>query len=159
MVTSIRRGRGAVGSGKGDMLFVSFILGGTNYGVEVDEVYGIYHGLPIIPTPDSPHPLSGEIQLVDRRIPIVNLHGVADSMQTRSCLTPHWILIVDSTKGPVGFVVDRVHEVVRFAPGNVTVSEDSAPGPVGSYVMAVAENAERRVYLPDFSRLLNDTVQ
>ena len=36
------------------MLFVSFVLGGTDYAVEVEEVYGIYHSLPIIPTPDSP---------------------------------------------------------------------------------------------------------
>jgi len=115
--------------------------------------------LPIIPTPDSPHPLSGEIQLVDRRIPIVNLHSIADLNENQVCMSPHWILIVDSIKGPVGFIVDRVHEVVRFAPANVTISEESAPGPVGNYVMAVAAHGDRRMYLPDFSRLLNDTVQ
>jgi purine-binding chemotaxis protein CheW len=139
------------------MLFVSFVLGGTDYGVEVDEVYGIYHGLPIIPTPDSPAVYAGEIQLVDRRIPIVNLRRFAGVSDT--CVPPHWIVIVDNVKGPVGFVVDRVSEVVKLTPASLTITDATAPGPVGNYVMAVASHENRPMYLPDFGRLLQDAVQ
>jgi purine-binding chemotaxis protein CheW len=141
------------------MLFVSFVLGGTDYAVEVEEVYGIYHGLPIIPTPDSPTCVSGEVQLVDRRIPVVNLRRFAGIHDVHAYRSPYWILIVDHKQGPVGFGVDRVTEVVKLTSANFTISEDTAPGPVGAYVMAVAKHGDRSLFVPDFSRLLHDAVQ
>jgi purine-binding chemotaxis protein CheW len=141
------------------MLFVSFVLGGTDYAVEVEEVYGIYHSLPIIPTPDLSPSMEGEVQLVDRRIPVVNLRRFAGIRDGLGQKTPHWILIVDHKQGPIGFMVDGVTEVVRLSPANLTISDQKAPGPVGDYIMAVARHDNKAVYMPDFSRLLHDAVQ
>ena len=159
MVTTTRRGQGAVGSGRKEMLFVSFALGETDYAVEVEEVYGIYHGLPIIPTPDSPSCMAGEVQLVDRRIPVVNLRRFAGMQDAPVNRMPHWILIVDHRQGPVGCVVDHVSEVMKLSPANLSISDDERAGPVGDYVMAVATHGDRRMYVPDFSRLLHDATQ
>ena len=141
------------------MLFVSFALGETTYGVEVEEVYGIYHGLPIIPTPDSPQPLAGEVQLADRRVPVVSLRQFAGMDDHQVRLSPRWILVVDHARGPVGFVVDHVNEVVKLTPANLTLWVKGAPGPVGNYVMAVADQGDQRMYLPEFSRLIKDAVE
>ncbi len=141
------------------MLFVSFVLGGTDYAVEVEDVYGIYHGLPIIPMPDSPPRIAGELQLVNRRIPVVNLRRSAGTGDAHAQRSPRWILIVDHRQGPVGLVVDRVSEVVSLTPAHLTISDKAAPGPAGDYVTAVARHGNRPVYLPDFSRLLQDAIQ
>ncbi len=138
------------------MLFVTFVLGGTDYAVEVDEIHGIYHSLPVIPTPDAPPYIEGEVQLVHRRIPVVNLRRFAGMHDAQSLRSPHWILIVEHREGPVGIVVDKVSEVVKLTPASLTISEDTAPGPVGEYVMAVAKHGGRALYVPDFSRLLCD---
>jgi purine-binding chemotaxis protein CheW len=155
----IGRHQGAVGSNRQDMLFVSFVFGGMNYGVEVGEVYGIYHGLPIIPTPDSAPSVEGEVQLVDRRVPVVNLRHFAGMNDRQSQAGPHWIVVVDDSRGPVGIVVDGVSEVVKLTPSHMTPSDAPFPGPVGEYVMAVATHEDHPMYLPDFGRLLHDAVQ
>jgi purine-binding chemotaxis protein CheW len=158
--STIARSKGAVGSPKQDMHFVSFMLGGMHYGVEVSDVYGIYHGLPIIPTPDSSPSVAGELQLVDRRIPVVSLRRFA-GMRERGGAEhgPEWIVIVENSRGPIGLVVDGVSEVVKLTPSNVILSKSPAPGPVGNYVTAVASHEDHPMYLPDFTRLLHDAVQ
>ena len=160
MSATISRNKAVAGTPNQDMRFVAFVLAGMYYGVEIGDVYGIYHGLPIIPTPDASPSLAGEVQLVDRRIPVVSLRRFAGLHDGQSAERgPEWIVIVENSKGPVGLVVDGVSEVVKLAPSNVVLSKEPAPGPVGGYVTAVARHEDRPMYLPDFSRLLQDAVE
>jgi purine-binding chemotaxis protein CheW len=148
--------RSSVGAPSHDPVFVRFELGGQAYGVDVAEVYGIYHGLPLIPLPDSPPFMDGEVQLADRRIPVVNLRRFAGMPEMNRGTEPRWILMVHNIHGPVGLTVDRVQEVIRLTKKNLGQPTAHAPSPVAEYVTAVADVAGHPMYLPDFSRLLCD---
>ncbi len=159
MSTTLTRSRGTVGSSRSDLQFVSFVIGDADYGVNVSDVYGIYHGLPLIPNSDWPSILEGEVQLADRRIPVVNLRrfaGLADTVETDSA---SWIVMVNDQRGPVGFVVDRVTEVVRLAERSLETPHDVGPCPVSDYLIAVARHRGRPMLLPDWNRLLHDATQ
>jgi purine-binding chemotaxis protein CheW len=157
-ITSLHT-RSSVGTPSADLQLVSFAVGGMDYGVDVADVYGIYHGLAIIPSPDAAPFLDGEVQLAGRRIPIVNLRRFAGMLGDVSNRAPQWIVMVSHPGGPVGLVVDKVSEVLKIPPQNLRPLEDSCSCPVSDYIVAQAHHQGRSVYLPDFSRLLHDAVQ
>jgi purine-binding chemotaxis protein CheW len=159
MATTTIMRRGAVGQGSRELQFVSFALGEQNYGVEVADVQGIYHGLSIIPNPDSPPFLEGEVQLAGRRVPVVNLRRFAGMADLHDRARPNWIVMVNNPVGPVGLLVDRVIEVLELRTSTLNPPDDAAMSPVGDYIVAVANHDGGTMYLPDFTRLLHDAVQ
>ncbi|MFZ5432403.1 MAG: chemotaxis protein CheW [Calditrichota bacterium] len=145
-----------MGSNQENLSFVSFALGEDDYAINVGEVYGIYHGLPVIPNPDGPAFLEGDVQFRDVRVPIVNLRrfaGMSDSRQTG-----RWILMVNNSGGPVGLVVDRVMEVVKLKPDSLQPAPDGINGPVSDYITAIADHHGRSMFVPDFNRLIHDVI-
>lgn len=159
MANTVTRQRHAVGRGSRDLHFVSFALGEHAYGVDVADIHGIYHGLPIIPNPDNQPFLEGDVQLANQRIPIINLRRFAGLSDMPSCASPCWIVMVDAIGGPVGFVVDQVIEVLRLDASSIEPPADTAASPVRDYITAVANHNGRTMYLPDITRLLHDAVQ
>jgi purine-binding chemotaxis protein CheW len=158
MVNRTTFARRAASAPSRDLQFVSFSLGSWSYGVHVADVYGIYHGLPLIPTPDLAANLDGEVQLADRRIPVINLRRFSGMEDPSAGSTARWILMVNDTSGPVGLIVDCVTEVVNLTPENVRLSPDGDTGPVRDYVTAVADSHGQSIYVPDLSRLLHDAI-
>ncbi|RPH92852.1 purine-binding chemotaxis protein CheW [candidate division KSB1 bacterium] len=152
------KARSAVGKGNRDLLFVSFKLGEDDYGVEVADVHGIYHGLPIIPNPDAPSFIEGDVQLAGRRIPVVNLRRFAGMADPAKESGTRWILMVNNSSGPVGLEVDRVIEVLRLTPQNLQDPDEHRKSPVHDYVVAVASHNGQSMFLPDISRLVNDAI-
>jgi chemotaxis signal transduction protein len=147
-----------VGMGRSDLQLVSFYLNGYQFAVDVDDVYGIYHGLPIIPTPDLSTNIDGEIQVSDQRLPVLNLRrfvGIgADSAMT-GCT---WVVAINQPGGPVGIAVDRVAEVVRLEPQSLTQVEEALAVPAGEYIQATASYHGRTLLLPDINRLIQDAM-
>ena len=159
MATTVTRQRNAVGRGSRELQFVSFALGEQAYGVDVADVHGIYHGLPIIPNPDNQPYLDGDVQLADQRIPVINLRRFAGMTEAHNLTTPRWIVMVEAVGGPIGLVVDRVIEVLRVEASSIAPPADNTTSPVRDYIMAVANHNGRTMFLPDFTRLVHDAVQ
>lgn len=152
--TSVLR---STGTPSREMQFVSFVLGQWEYGVNVDDVYGIYHGLPLIPNPDMPSNLDGEVQLADRRIPVLNLRRFSGMDDPAGSSPARWILMVNNgSGGPIGLIVDKVTEVVKLLPSDVKLNPAADAGPVKSYVTAMADLSGHSLFMPDLSRLLHD---
>jgi purine-binding chemotaxis protein CheW len=159
MATTTFERRRAVGQGSRELQFVSFGLGEQSYGVEVADVHGIYHGLPIIPNPDSPPFLEGEVQLSGKRVPVISLRRFAGLADLHDRPRTNWIVMLNNTTGPVGLMVDRVIEVVRLHASSLNPPDDTAISPVSDYIVAVARHDGGTMFLPDFTRLLHDAVQ
>jgi purine-binding chemotaxis protein CheW len=130
-----------------------------DYVVSVSDVHGIYHGLPLIPTPDLPPAMDGEVQLGDRRIPVLNLRRFAGMSDEGCGSVAPWIVMVNDDRGPIGLAVDRVTEVVQLSEQGLQRAEDLSSEPVGEYIVAVARHHGRSMYLPDWNRLLHDAIQ
>lgn len=159
MATTVTRQRNAVGRGSRELQFVSFALGEQAYGVDVADVHGIYHGLPIIPNPDNQSFLEGDVQLADQRIPIINLRRFAGMSDAHCTAAPCWIVMIEAIGGPIGFVVDRVIEVLRLEASSLKPPADNTTSPVREYITAEANHNGRIMYLPDITRLVHDAVQ
>ena len=105
---------GVVSFGRSDLKVVSFKLGDCDYGVDVSEVMGIYRGLPVIPTPDMPAHVDGEICLQDQRIPVISMRRFVGMDEPATIPISRWIMVLRHNHGPVGLAVDCVTEVVRL---------------------------------------------
>jgi purine-binding chemotaxis protein CheW len=158
MTTTITPRRSVVGQGSRELQFVSFALGEQSYGVEVADVHGIYHGLPIIPNPDTPPFLEGEVQLAGRRVPVINLRRFAGMADIPDRALARWIVMINNPAGPVGLLVDRVIEVLKLRASTLKPPAGTATSPVSDYIVAVANHDGGTMYLPDFTRLLQDAV-
>ena len=158
MSSTAIRSSSRVGSHPENLSFVSFVLGDNNFVINVSDVHGIYHGLSIIPNPDGPSFLEGDVQFGEQRIPVVNLRRFAGMSDCDDCSSGQWILMLHDHNGPVGLVVDRVTEVVKLKPESLKPTPDDLNGPVSDYISAVAEYQGRSMLVPDFNRLLHDII-
>ena len=158
MSTAITANPSRVGSDRENLSFVSFVLGENDYAVNVSEVCGIYHGLSVIPNPDGPAFLEGEILYRNHKVPIVNLRRFAGMSDAQFDRSGRWILMVGDQNGPVGLVVDKVTEVIKLQPNAIEQTTEHVNSPVANYVTAVANHRGRSMLVPDFNRLLHDAI-
>jgi purine-binding chemotaxis protein CheW len=159
MATTTTLRRHAVGQGSRELQFVSFALGDQKYGVEVADVHGIYHGLSIVPNPDTPPFWEGEVQFSGRRIPVINLRRFAGMADAADSPPARWMVVIHGPAGPVGLLVDRVIEVLKLRASSLEAPDDAVLSPVADYVTAIANHDGGTVFLPDFTRLLHDATQ
>ncbi|MCL4305241.1 chemotaxis protein CheW [bacterium] len=92
---------------------VCFRLGGWRVGLTVDEVRGLFVGLPLIPTSNPDY--SGEVQLAFGRVPVLDMRhviGTENSHRNGSAT----IALVDTVDGPLGLAFDHADEVIPVHP-------------------------------------------
>jgi purine-binding chemotaxis protein CheW len=157
MAGTLTQNRRSVGVPAQNLRLVSFSIGASDYGVDVTDIHGIYHGLPLIPTPDgSALFVDGEVQLADQRIPVVNLRRFSGLDAPAAHAAPRWVVMVDDVQGPVGFAVDKVTEVIRLTAADLAPASPPEANPLADYIVAVAAYHGRPLLLPDLGRLVHD---
>ena len=132
----------------GEMRVVHFQLDDMNFAADVEEIQAICWASPIIPTPDSPEYIEGDLHLRDKRVPVINLRhllGIAPRRHDEDMR----ILVMQTSKGPVGMLVDKLHEVIKLPPGAVMPPSTGDP----EYISAVVPGCN--LLLPDFERLVD----
>ncbi len=147
----------AIGAGRRDLQLVTFRLGHWEFGADVTDVRGIYHGLPMIPTPDAPDSVAGDIQISGERISVLRLsHLFGQDEATRN--GNWWIIVLNLLDGPIGLMVDKVTEVVRLEPHALHAPDDEQH-PAKAYVTAVARQHERTISLLNYSALAREMLK
>lgn len=147
----------AIGAGRRDLQLVTFRLGEWEFGADVTEVGGIYHGLPMIPTPDAPDAIAGDIQISGERISVLRLsHLFGQHEATRN--GNWWIIVLNLLDGPIGLMVDKVTEVVRLE-ANLLRAPYDKHHPAKDYVTAVANRHGRAISLLDYSALARELLK
>lgn len=132
----------------GEMRVVHFQLEKMNFAADVEEIQAICWASPIIPTPDMPDYVEGELYLRDFRVPVINLRQLL-GLAPRRLDEDMRILVMQTSKGPVGMLVDKLHEVIKLPPGAVMPPSKGHP----VYVSAVVPGCN--LLLPDFERLMD----
>jgi len=137
--------------------YLTFSLGGEEYGIGILKIREIIGMLPITSVPETPHFLKGVINLRGKVIPVVDLRlrfGMPVIAYTeRTCI------IVVEMKGAgglvsVGIVVDAVSEVL-----NIKADEIEAPPAFGArlntdYILGMAKMGKGVKLLLDIDRVL-----
>ncbi len=132
----------------GEMRVVHFQLEEMNFAADVEEIQAICWAYPIIPTPDLPEYVEGELYLRDLRVPVINLRCLL-GIAPRRLDEDMRILVMQTSKGLVGMLVDKLHEVIKLPPGAVMPPSKGHP----EYISAVVPGCN--LLLPDFERLID----
>ena len=149
--------RASVSSGPRDLQLVTFRIGDYEFGADVSDVQGIYHGLPMIPTPDAPDVIAGDVQICGERISVLNLSRLYASSEGRA--SEWWIIVLNLLGGPVGLKVDKVTEVVKLSVSAMAAIPQPESHPLHNYVRAVAQHQGRTIRVVDFTAMLKEHLQ
>jgi purine-binding chemotaxis protein CheW len=93
--------------------FISFAIGGDQYGVDIMAVREIKEWSNVTPLPNQPDYMRGVLNLRGAIVPILDLRcrfgqGLTDATPT------HIVLIVQIAGRPIGLLADRVLDIVSF---------------------------------------------
>lgn len=134
--------------------YLTFHLGGEEYGVPITTVREIIGTLPVTPVPSSPPEMEGVINLRGRVIPVL-------SMRRRFGLPaveadPHNVILVveGGADGVVGLSVDRVDEVATFAAADVEPPPNHGGYGATSAVLAIGKSQGRIRILLDVIKVI-----
>ena len=135
--------------------YLTFILDEEHYGIDISNVLEIVGMQKITQMPQQPDYVNGVINLRGRIIPTIDVRTRFNKEKAkydeRTC-----IIVVDVQETMVGFIVDRVDEVL-------TIQEESISEPPrfnqdfkGRYVKGIAKVEDTIIMLLESERLLSE---
>jgi purine-binding chemotaxis protein CheW len=134
---------------------VTFEVGKEEFAVDILTVQEINRMLQITHVPQSPPDVEGVINLRGRIIPVVDLRkrfgmpAVEHNSESR-------IIVVEVSGRVIGFVVDRVHEVLRIDSSIVDPAPEMASAEHSEYIMGVGKLQDRLLILLDLEKLFGN---
>ncbi len=138
--------------------YLTFSLGGEEYGIGILKVKEIIGMMPITPVPQTPHFVKGVINLRGKVIPVIDLRlkfGMeAIPYNERTCI------IVVETAGSgssylmMGLVVDSVSEVMNIKEEDIEDSPAFGTRLSTEYILGMAKAGDSVKILLDIDRVL-----
>jgi purine-binding chemotaxis protein CheW len=144
------------GQNTGETLqLVSFCVNDEHYAVDILRVQEINRMMNITQVPESPAGVEGVINLRGRIIPIMDLR-VRFGMPAAERTEESRIVVVEAAGATVGFIVDRVHEVLRISSSTVDPAPTLSSSGNSRYIQGVAKLEDHLVILLDLDSLLGE---
>jgi purine-binding chemotaxis protein CheW len=137
---------------RGEAQIVVFKLEGENYGIEIGQVREIIRKREITPMPRQPPYVEGVINMRGTIIPVINLKkrfGFQGDASTHS-----HAIIVESTHGLVGMLVDAVSEVIRVYPDQIHPAPSMMRGINRDYLRGICRLDDELLIYLDVSKVV-----
>lgn len=131
---------------------VTFEVGDEEFAIDILAVQEINRMLSITRVPQSPACVEGVINLRGRIIPVLDLRE-RFAMEPKAHGNESRIVVVDVAGRTLGFIVDRVHEVLRVDGSIVEPPPSLSSGVNVDYVRGVGKLNDRLLILLDLNRL------
>ncbi len=133
--------------------WVAFRLGDEEFAIAIEYVSIIERMKPITHLPHTPVHVEGVVNLRGEVIPVISLRKRL-GMPPRELDDETRIIILQSSQGKVGLIVDAVTKVTEVASAEI----EPAPTLIGSvsaqYIVGVVKQGERLVILLDQNQLV-----
>jgi len=132
---------------------VVFTLGEENYGIDIFQINEIIRLPEVTSIPRTENHMRGLVNLRGKTIPVIDLNkrfgqfSKEDGDDTR-------IIVVDSTDGVVGIVVDAVSEVITLEPNQIEPAPALVAGQDCQFVKGVAKTENGLITLIDLNLIL-----
>jgi purine-binding chemotaxis protein CheW len=140
--------------------FLTFVLGGEEYGVTILQVQGIQGWDRVTPIPNTPDFILGVINLRGAIVPIVDLRRRFGMPAAEFGPTTVVIVVrvaqVDRNERTLGLVVDAVSEVCNVSAGDRKPAPDFGSHIKTDFVKGLATVENRMVILLDIDRLVSE---
>lgn len=135
--------------------YLTFILDKDYYGIDISNVKEIIGMQKITQMPQQPDYVNGVINLRGRIIPTIDVRTrfrkEKIEYDERTC-----IIVVDVQETMIGFIVDRVDEVITISPESISDPPRFNQDFKGRYVKGIAKIEDRIIMLLDSSLLLTE---
>lgn len=146
------RAAGGIGAGGHQLQLVTFGIGEEEFGVDILAVQEINRMMELTRVPQSPPEVEGVINLRGKIIPVLDLrkrfglNAAEHSDQSR-------IIVVDVGGRTLGFIVDRVHEVLRIDSKIVEPAPTMVCSVDSDFIAGVGKLEDRLLILLDLNKL------
>jgi purine-binding chemotaxis protein CheW len=141
---------------EGEGVILGVKLGAEDYGIDTTQVREIIRMRQITPIPRQPSYVEGVMNVRGAIIPVVNLKK-RFGLRENGSKHPH-IVIVESSKGLVGMLVDSVTEVVRVPAELVHPPPQVTKGIDSEYLRGICRLGEKLMIYLDLEKLLRQAV-
>ena len=133
--------------------FLTFILQGEEYGLEILKVREIIGLMNITHVPDTPEYVKGVINLRGQVIPVIDLRAKF-SMDKGNYGDRTCIIVVDVKGLMMGIVVDTVSEVVHIDDSYIENTPDFGTKMNTDYILGMGKVGEKVKILLDIGKVL-----
>jgi purine-binding chemotaxis protein CheW len=137
-------GESGLSANKDNLKYVSFFLGMEEYAININYIQEINRVSNVTKVPNCPSHVMGVINLRGKIIPLVELKSrlsIGKTKIDKQCR----VIVVESGPKLLGFLVDRVSQVVSFSKNQIEETPDE---------VAADENFIREIVKLDDSRLV-----
>lgn len=135
--------------------YLTFIIENEYLGIDISSVIEIIKMQKITQMPQQPDYVNGVINLRGKIIPTIDVRTRFGKQKAeydeRTC-----IIVVDVRDTMVGFIVDRVDEVISISDENISLPPKFNNDFKGKYVKGIAKIEENIIMLLESSLLLNE---
>jgi len=143
----------AAGQTDGDQLqLVTFEVESEEFAIDILAVQEINRMMQITRVPKSPREVEGVINLRGRIIPVIDLRR-RFNMTGKPADEHSRIIVVEVASRVIGFIVDRVHEVLRINKGIVEPPPSMITSVRSDYIAGVGKLEDRLLIMLDLERL------
>ena len=133
--------------------YLTFLLAGEEYGIEILRVQEIISVLPVTRVPRTPPFIRGVINLRGKVIPIVDLR---EKLGLPAATEPAQVMIVVQVRGiPFGIVVDSVSEVASIPASEIGAAPDFGDPFCSDFLLGLGRSGDRLRLLLDIERVLS----
>lgn len=134
---------------------VTFWVGAEEFAVEILAVREINRMTEVTHVPEAPACVEGVINLRGLIVPIVDLRKRFGTPSDRSDDDTR-IIVVEVNKRLIGFIVDRVSEVLRLDRDVIDPAPDLGHSEVGQFISGVGKLEDRLIILLNIGLLVSD---
>ena len=137
---------------------VSFVVENEEFGVDILNVQEIIRTVEITRVPKSPEFVEGVINLRGKIVPVIDLRkrfGIAEKKHDAETR----IIVVELPDKVVGFLVDKVKEVIRVEKSVIEPPPELTTSINANYITGVAKLQDRLLILLDLDKVLSSDEQ
>ncbi len=137
---------------------VSFVVEDEEFGVDILKVQEIIRTVDITRVPKSPEFVEGVINLRGKIVPVIDLRirfGIAKHERDNETR----IIVVELSDRVVGFLVDKVKEVIRVEKNIIEPPPELTTSISSNYITGVAKLQDRLLILLDLDKVLSGEEQ
>ena len=135
--------------------FLTFVLNGEEYGIEIRHVTEIIGIQNITEVPDMPNYIKGVINLRGKVIPVMDVR-LRFNLEEREYDDRTCIIVINIEEQSVGMIVDRVSEVLDIPKSDVEPPPKVKKGESSRFIKGMGKVDERVKILLDEYQLLFD---
>ncbi len=137
---------------------VSFVVESEEFGVDILKVQEIIRTVEITRVPKSPEFVEGVINLRGKIVPVIDLRR-RFGIGKRDRDNESRIIVVELTEKVVGFLVDKVKEVIRVEKSIIEPPPELTTSISSNYITGVAKLQDRLLILLDLEKVLSGDEQ